>query len=72
MPYSGRSGIDATYLAAVRKRLGELYESKGATQRAATNYLAFIDLWKNADPEVQPKVQELRQRVARLKDLAGK
>ena len=72
MPYSGRSGIDATYLAAVRKRLGELYEAKGDTQRAATNYLAFIDLWKNADPEVQPNVQEVRQRMARLKDVGGK
>ena len=72
MPYSGRVGIDNTYLAAVRKRLGELYEAKGDTQRAATNYLAFVDLWKNADPEVQPRVQEVRQRVARLKDIAGK
>jgi eukaryotic-like serine/threonine-protein kinase len=71
-PYMGRVGIDATYLAGVRKRLGELYEAKGDTQRAAANYLAFIELWKNADPELQPKVQEARQRVARLKDLSGK
>jgi hypothetical protein len=56
----------------VRKRLGELYEAKGDTQRAATNLLAFIDLWKNADSEVQPKVQEARQRLARLKDVAGR
>jgi len=68
----GRSGIDATYLAGVRKRLGELYEAKGDNQRAASNYLAFVELWKNADPELQPKVQEARQRLARLKDLAGK
>jgi tetratricopeptide (TPR) repeat protein len=71
-PYPGRSGIDATYLAGVRKRLGELYEAKGDNQRAASNYLAFVELWKNADPELQPKVQEARQRLARLKDLAGK
>jgi tetratricopeptide (TPR) repeat protein len=71
-PYPGRSGIDATYLAGVRKRLGELYEAKGDNQRAASNYLAFVELWKNADPELQPKVQEARQRLARIKDLAGK
>jgi tetratricopeptide (TPR) repeat protein len=71
-PYPGRLGIDGSYLAPVRKRLGELYEAKGDTQRAATNYLAFVDLWKNADPEVQPKVQEVRKRLARLKDVAGK
>jgi hypothetical protein len=56
----------------VRKRLGELYEAKGDAQRAASNYLAFIELWKNADPELQPKVLEARQRLAHLKDLAGK
>jgi tRNA A-37 threonylcarbamoyl transferase component Bud32/tetratricopeptide (TPR) repeat protein len=71
-PYPGRSGIDATFLAGVRKRLGELYEAKGDAQRAASNYLAFIELWKNADPELQPKVLEARQRLAHLKDLAGK
>jgi tRNA A-37 threonylcarbamoyl transferase component Bud32/tetratricopeptide (TPR) repeat protein len=70
--YPGRQGFDAFSLAAVRKRLGELYEAKGDTQRAATNYLAFIELWKNADPELQPKVQDARKRLARLKELAGR
>ncbi|HKW11929.1 MAG TPA: protein kinase [Gemmatimonadaceae bacterium] len=69
---SGRLGLDAGYLAGVRKRLGELYEAKGDNRRAATNYLAFIELWKNADPELQPKVLEARERLARLKDRSGK
>jgi eukaryotic-like serine/threonine-protein kinase len=71
-PYAGQLGQDASMLPAVRKRLGELYEARGNTQRAAHNYLAFLELWKNADPELQPRVQEVRQRLARLKDVAGK
>jgi hypothetical protein len=29
----------------------------------------FVDLWKNADPELQPKVTEVKQRLARLGDI---
>jgi tetratricopeptide (TPR) repeat protein len=71
-PYVGRINQDATFLAGIRKRLGELYEAKGDTQRAATHYMAFLELWKNADPELQPQVAEVRKRLARLKDIAGK
>jgi tetratricopeptide (TPR) repeat protein len=71
-PYSGRIGTDASYLAGIHKRLGEMYEAKGDTQRAASNYVAFIELWKNADPELQPQVADIRRRLARLKDVGGK
>jgi hypothetical protein len=33
-----------------------------------SHYLAFIALWKDADPELQPKVAEVKARVARMKD----
>jgi tetratricopeptide (TPR) repeat protein len=59
---------DAWYLAGSHKRLGELYEAKGDRQNALSHYLKFIDLWKDADPELQPKVAEVRAGVARLKD----
>jgi hypothetical protein len=71
-PYTGSAGQDASWLAGIRKRLGELYEAKGDLQRAATNYVAFVELWKNADPELQPQVAEARKRLARLKEIAGK
>jgi tetratricopeptide (TPR) repeat protein len=48
------------------KRLGELYESRGDRRRAADNYNRFIDLWKNADSELQPAVREVRARLAQL------
>ena len=59
---------DAMVLAGLHKRLGELYEAKGDRQDAAAYYAAFIALWKNADPELQPEVDDVRRRLARLSD----
>ena len=63
---------DDLVLAGVDKSLGELYEAKGDKQKAASYYMKFIALWKNADPSLQPKVAEVRQRLARLGDLEKK
>jgi tetratricopeptide (TPR) repeat protein/tRNA A-37 threonylcarbamoyl transferase component Bud32/TolB-like protein len=57
---------DPIALAGISKRLGELYEAKGERAKAAEYYQKFVDLWKNADPELQPKVTEIRRRLARL------
>jgi tetratricopeptide (TPR) repeat protein len=66
------SGADALYLAGAHKRLGELYEAKGDRTKAASHYTKFVELWKNADPELQPKVAEVKKRLARLSDTEGK
>ncbi|HEU4585603.1 MAG TPA: tetratricopeptide repeat protein, partial [Gemmatimonadaceae bacterium] len=63
--YADRGGDDYLMLAPIRKRLGELYEAKGDTARAMSHYAAFVNLWKNADPELQPAVAEVRRRVER-------
>jgi hypothetical protein len=31
----------------------------------------FVDLWKNADAELQPQVLELRKRLARIEKIRG-
>ena len=62
-----RGYLDSQYLAGIYKRLGELYEARGDTTRAVANYAAFTDYWKDADPELQPRVKQLRQRLARLR-----
>jgi len=67
-PDALRTGTDGQYLAVSHKRLGELYEAKNDQENALSHYLKFVDLWKNADPELQPKVAEVRARIARLKD----
>ena len=53
-------------LAPTYKRLGELYEARGDRRNAADYYGRFVDLWKNADPELQPAVREVRGRLAQL------
>ncbi|MEX2153976.1 MAG: protein kinase [Gemmatimonadaceae bacterium] len=61
--------VDQHFLAPSHRRAGELHEAQGNRQKAAEHYLAFIDLWKGADAELQPKVAEVRRRVARLGDV---
>jgi len=57
---------DPLFRAPAHERLGQLYEAKGEIAKAAEQYRAFIDLWKDADPELQPRVAEARRRLARL------
>jgi tetratricopeptide (TPR) repeat protein len=47
-------------------RLGELYQQKGDTAHATEFYGKFAELWKNADPELQPRVKEAKRRIAEL------
>jgi tetratricopeptide (TPR) repeat protein len=65
-PVLERTVVDAAFLPAVHKRLGELYEAKGQHDKALAHYHVFLDLWKDADPELQPKVTDAKQRVAAL------
>ncbi|MDB4907358.1 MAG: protein kinase [Gemmatimonadetes bacterium] len=65
VPYRG-VGNESQFLAGTYKRLGELYEAKGNVTKALENYERFVDLWKTADPELQPRVAEVKARIARL------
>ncbi len=61
-----RSGIDRYFLAPALYRLGELYEGAHDTKRAAEYYGRFVELWKNADADLQPRVAEARSRIDHL------
>ncbi len=63
---------DSQFLAGSYKRLGELYDAKGDQARAIANFEKFVDLWKNAEPELQPKVAEVREKLSRLKGATKK
>jgi tetratricopeptide (TPR) repeat protein/tRNA A-37 threonylcarbamoyl transferase component Bud32 len=67
----GRVGQDAFFLASTRQRLGEMYEAKGNVDKALEHYTAFVELWKNADPELQPRVRDVRGRIERLQRRRG-
>ncbi len=48
------------------KRLGELYEERNDRDKAVEYYNELVELWKDADPELQPQVEDVRGRIARL------
>ncbi|HEV7990232.1 MAG TPA: protein kinase [Gemmatimonadaceae bacterium] len=58
--------VEGRFLPGVHKRLGELYEARGDRPQALRHYRVFIELWKDADRALQPKVQDARRRVAEL------
>ncbi len=55
---------------AAYRRLGEFYEARGDRDHAVEYYNDFVELWKDADPELQPQVTDIRNRIARLVDEA--
>jgi tetratricopeptide (TPR) repeat protein len=58
--------FDPVYLALTHHRLGELYAVRGDRTKAIEHYRAFVALWANAEPALQPKVADARRRVAEL------
>ena len=65
-PGPWRVYYDAWNLAASYQRLGELYDKKGDRQAAIGAYERLLDLWSNADAELQPIIQDTHARIARL------
>jgi tetratricopeptide (TPR) repeat protein len=55
-----------TTLAPTYKRLGELHEGREDREQAVDYYNRFVELWQDSDPELQPVVEEVRGRIARL------
>jgi DNA-binding SARP family transcriptional activator len=53
-------------LAPVHRRIAEMAEDAGDTATAARHYHAFLDLWAEADSELQPEVERVGQQVARI------
>jgi tetratricopeptide (TPR) repeat protein len=64
--------VDDSYgLAPTFKRLGELYEERGQLDKARDYYGRFVELWKDADAELQPSVREVRAKLSELNRETG-
>ena len=50
----------------VLRRLGALYEEMGERDKAVEYYSRFVELWKDADPELQPVVADVGARIVQL------
>ena len=66
-PDFARPDLDAYFLAQAHKRLGELYDARGDRGRAIEHFTKFIEQWKDADPELQPRVADARRRLELLR-----
>lgn len=60
---SGRWGWDAFDLAETLTDLGRLYDEQGDLENAARHYAGLVELWSDADPELQPRVRAAQERL---------
>ena len=60
-------GYDGVWRATILRRLGGLYEQRGEIGKAVDYYNQFVTLWKDADPDLQPRVAEARRRLEALR-----
>ncbi|MGH7518494.1 MAG: protein kinase domain-containing protein [Gemmatimonadales bacterium] len=58
--------LEPAHRAEAYEALGRLYEAKNDRQQALDFYGRFVDLWKDADPDLQPRVRAARERIAAL------
>ena len=65
-PSMVHGNLDPVYRAPIYLRLGELYQARGDTSRAASNYARFIAAWQDADSDLQPKVDDAKRRLKTL------
>jgi tetratricopeptide (TPR) repeat protein len=63
---SAAAGFDPYWLPVVYERLGDMYEQRGDAAKAIHYYGKLVELWKDADPELQPRVQAARRAMEAL------
>ena len=61
-----RKGLDLNIAAPSLETVGRMYEQRGDTARAIEAYGDFVERWKRADPEFQPRVAVARRRIVAL------
>ena len=49
----------------------KLYEEIGERDKAIASYERFLELWKNADPRLDPQLKEARDGLLRLRDASA-
>jgi len=52
-----------------QRELGKIYEQLEEHDKALESYEYFVEYWNDADPELQPIVEEARQAIIRLQGL---
>jgi hypothetical protein len=60
------TGQETELEAPLLERMSRMLLAKGDTTRAAQFLAMFVERWKNADPELQPRVSAAREQLRRL------
>ena len=55
--------FDLVYAAVAQLRQAEIHERLGRRERAAELYRRFLAQWRGCDPELQPRVDDMRRRL---------
>jgi tetratricopeptide (TPR) repeat protein len=66
-PYLDRFGDDSFWLATVYERLAGLYEERGDVEEAVEYYGKLVELWRDCDPELRPRVEAAERAIVRLR-----
>jgi tetratricopeptide (TPR) repeat protein len=61
-----RLSVEWLELPGIYSRLGAMYEARGNWARALEYNGKFLDLWKAADPQFAPVINQVRERQRRL------
>ena len=61
-----RLGSDSRYLGPSLEKLAMHYDEQGDLENAAIYYARFVELWAEADPELQPRVQAAQARLEEI------
>ena len=64
--FNFRLWVDGLWKGWTLERLGQLYDEMGDLEQAAGYYGLFVDLWAEADPELQPRVRAARARMEEI------
>ena len=61
-----RFNADQAVLGPTLERLGQLYDERGDLDKAAEYYAQFVELWAEADEELQPRVRAAQARLEEI------
>ena len=65
-PHAYRLFFDVAWLAGAYERLGQMYDARADLEKASEYYAKFVELWAEADPELQPRVQAAQRRLEEI------
>jgi hypothetical protein len=61
-----RQGLDSDVGAPLTEALARMFDARGDTANAVLHYREFVEFWSGADPELQPRVADARNRLRQL------